>query len=114
MMKRLGVVAAQVIQKFTEDGEVPSSVVFYSMDDKAKISVREPHLAMGFGGRGRRSIMPTDVTTIAGDHDFKIVSLTPSVTLRVDVKPDEGEDGTSDYRGGLPLMSMLRFVYLMV
>ncbi len=43
--------------------------------------------------------MPTDVKTIVGDHDFKIVSLIPNVTLRVDVKPDEGEDGTSYYRG---------------
>jgi hypothetical protein len=99
MMKRLGVVAAQVISKFTEDDSEPAHVVFYSMDDKAKINVGEPHLAVGFGGRGRRSIMPTDVTSIAGDHDFKIVSLTPSVTLRVEVKPDEEEDGTSYYRG---------------
>jgi hypothetical protein len=36
---------------------------------------------------------------VAGDHDFKIVSLTPSVTLRADVKPVEGEDCTSYYRG---------------
>jgi hypothetical protein len=98
MMKRLGVVAAQVIQKYTEDDEDPVPVVLYSMDDKANINVEEPHLAVGFGGRGRRSIMSTDVTSISGDHDFKIVSLTPSVTLRVDVKPDEGEDGTSYYR----------------
>jgi hypothetical protein len=69
------------------------------MDDKTKIHVGEPHLAVGFGGRGRRSILPTDVKAIAGDHDFKIVSLTPSVTLRVDIKPDEGEDRTSYYRG---------------
>ncbi len=99
MMKRLGVVVAQVIEKFTADDEEPAHVVFYSMDDKAKINIGESSLAIGFGGRGRRSIMPTDVKTIAGDHDFKIVSLTPSVTLRVNVKPDEGEDGTSYYRG---------------
>jgi len=43
--------------------------------------------------------MPTDVTTIASEHDFKIVSLTPSVTLRVDISPDEGEDYTSYYKG---------------
>ena len=99
MMKRLGVVASQVIKKFTHENEEEASVVFYSMDDKAKVSVGEPHLAVAFGGRGRRSILPTDVTSIAGDHDFKVVSLTPSVTLRVDVSHDEGEDGTSYYRG---------------
>ena len=69
------------------------------MDDKAKINVGEPHLAVGFGGRGRRSNMPTDVTTITGNHDFKIVSLTPSITLRVDISPDEEEDCTSYYKG---------------
>ena len=99
MMKRLGVVAAQVIAKYTDQEEDAAPVVFYSMDDKAKISVGEPHLAVSFGGRGRCSILPTDVKAIAGDHDFKIVNLTPSVTLRVEVQPDEGEDCTSYYRG---------------
>jgi hypothetical protein len=65
------------------------------MDNKAKISVGEPHLAVSFGGRGRCSILPTDVKVIAYDHDFKIVNLTPSVTLRVDDKRDEGENCTS-------------------
>ncbi len=37
--------------------------------------------------------------SIVGDRDFKIVSLTPSVTLRVEVRLDEGEDHTSYYRG---------------
>jgi hypothetical protein len=104
MMNQLGVVAAHIIQKFTEDDEEPAPVVFYSMDDKAKIHVGEPHLAVGFGGRVRRSILPTNVKAIAGDHDFKIVSLTPSATLRVDVKPDEGEDRTSFYRGVLIIL----------
>ncbi len=70
------------------------------MDDKVKVGVGEPHLAIAFGGRGRRSIFPTYVTSIAGNHDFKIISLTPSVTLRVDASPDKGEDRTSCYRGG--------------
>jgi len=65
------------------------------MEDKAKINIRETHLAVSFGGRGWCNILPTDAKAIACDHDFKVVSLTPSVTLRVDNKPDEGEDGTS-------------------
>ena len=68
MMKQLGVVASQIIQKFTEDDEELAHVVFYSMDDKAKIHVGEPHLAVGFSGRGRRSILPTNVKAIADDH----------------------------------------------
>jgi hypothetical protein len=114
MMKRLGVVAAQVIHKYTEDDEDPASVVFYSMDGKAKINFGEHHLAVGFGGRGRRSIMPTDVMSISGDHDFKIVSLAPSVALRADVKPDEGEDVTSYYRGVLrfrPIDALVRLSF---
>ena len=89
-----------MIQKYTEDGEGPAHVVFYSMDDKAKINVGEPHLALRFGGRGRRSVMPTDVTSISGYRAFKIVSLTTSMTLRVEVKLDVGEDATSYYYRG--------------
>ena len=99
MMRWLGVIAAQVITQYIDEDEDPVHVVSYSMDDKAKISVGEPHLALSFGGRARCNILPTDCKAIAGDHDVKVVSLTPSVTLRVDVKPDEGEDGTSYYRG---------------
>ena len=51
--------------------------------------------------------MPTDVTSIAGDHDFRIASLTLSVALRVDVKPDKEEDGTSFYRGMVRLLLMM-------
>ena len=105
MLKRLRVVAAQVINKYTEDDEIPASVVFYSMDDKAKINIGEPSLAIAFGGRGRRIIMLIGVKTIAGDHENKIVSLTPRVTLRVDVKANEGEDGTFYYKGEVNVSS---------
>ncbi len=98
-MKRLGVVVAQIIAKYTYDEDDVSPVVFFPMDDKAKITVGEPRLAVSFGGRGRCSILPTDAKAIAGDNDLKKVSLTPSVTLRVEVRPDEGEDCTSYYRG---------------
>ncbi len=54
---------------------------------------------MSFGGRGRTSILPSNVITVAGDHDFHVVNFTPSVCLHVDIKPDEGEDMISYYRG---------------
>ena len=98
MMKELDVVAAQIIKKCTNDDNYPAFVVFYSMDDNAKFNVGDPHLAVGFGGRGPQNILPTEVAAIAGDDDFKIASLTPSVTLRVDVKAEEREDTTSYYR----------------
>ncbi len=58
--------------------------------------------------------MPSDCKAIAGDHDFKVVSLTPSVALRVDVKPDEGEDGTSYYRGKTHMKYYKYHAYFMV
>ena len=61
MMKRLGVVAAQVIKKYTPEVEVLTRVVFYSMDDKPKVNVGEPHIAVALGERGRCGILPTDV-----------------------------------------------------
>ena len=112
MMKRLGVVAAKVITKYTDEEEVLAPVVFYSMDDKAKISVGEPHLVVSFGGRSQCSILLADVKAIAGDHDFKVVSLTPSVTLRVEVQPDEGEDGTSYYRGKIAFVPLSCFLHV--
>ncbi len=54
---------------------------------------------MSFGGRGRSSILPSNVESVAGDHDFHVVNFTPSVCLHVDIKPDEGEDMISYYRG---------------
>lgn len=61
----------------------------------------EPALAVAFGGRGRKSILPSDINAVAGDHDFHVVSLTPSVTLEVGVPANEGEDMCSYYRGVL-------------
>jgi hypothetical protein len=61
MTKLLGIVAAQIIKKYTEFDEEEAHVVFYSFDNKAKVNVGEPHLAVSFGGRGCRSILPNDV-----------------------------------------------------
>jgi hypothetical protein len=43
--------------------------------------------------------MPTDVISQAGDHDFHVVSLTPSVTLVARVPDCEVEDVAGFYRG---------------
>jgi hypothetical protein len=97
-MKRLDIAAAEVMKKFTEEDRDIAPIVFYSMDDKAKISVGEPYLAVGFGGRDCRIILLTNVNAVANDYYFKVVSLTPSdVTLRVHMKPDEEDDTTSYY-----------------
>ena len=54
---------------------------------------------MSFGGRGKKSILPSDTTAVAGDHDFHVLSLTPSVTLAVEIKDDDGDAAQSYYRG---------------
>ncbi len=62
------------------------------------VNIGEPHLPVSFGGRGRSSILPSNVETVAGDHDFHVDNFTPSVCLHVDIKPDEGQDMISYYR----------------
>eukprot|EP00951_Prasinocladus_malaysianus_P022981 scaffold194114_cov19-Prasinocladus_malaysianus.AAC.1 len=81
-MKEYGVLLATNIQ---------CGVVFASMDDKAKVSIGEPHLAIALTSRGKASIVPHDDSgttyNAAGDHDFKRVNFTPSVTLIKEVEP---------------------------
>jgi hypothetical protein len=100
-MKRLGVVAAQVITKYTDQEEDPAPVVFYFMDDKAKVGVAEPHLTVSFDGRGCCNILSTDGKAIADNHNFKIVNLNPSVILRVHFKLDECGDCAFYYKSEL-------------
>jgi hypothetical protein len=64
-----------------------------------QVNIGEPHLLVSFGGRGRSSILPSNVESVAGDHDFHVVNFMPSVCLHVDIKPDEGQDMISYYRG---------------
>ncbi len=63
----------------------------------------ESKVLVSFGGRGRKSILPSDVHSKVGDHDFDVASLTPSVTLVVDFDGrnnlDEEVQLASFYRG---------------
>ena len=56
---------------------------------RLQVNIGEPDCPIAFGGRGRTSILPADVEAKAGDHDFHVVSATPSVSLVVDI------DGTA-------------------
>jgi hypothetical protein len=38
--------------------------------------------------------VPVGYQLIAGDHDFHVVNLTPSMTLLTDIKPNENSDGS--------------------
>lgn len=68
-----------------------------SADDKAKVSLGEPGLAISTGVRGKRSIVPQNITLAALDHDVQQKgSITPSVLLDISI-PEYIED--SFYRG---------------
>lgn len=67
------------------------------MDDKAKIPVGEPGGAVSTGVRGRQSLVPTDTTLSALDHDVaSIGSFATSVMLKVEIP---AEVNKSWYRG---------------
>ena len=63
----------------------------------------EPECAILFRGLGRKSILPADVSSKAGYHEFNVVSLTPSVALVVDLNwrdnLDEEEKLVNLYKG---------------
>ena len=60
------------------------------------MSIGEPSLPIQLASRGKASIVPAGYDLVAGDHDFHVVNLTPSVTLLTEIK--ENPDGN----GGLP------------
>ncbi|ESP00199.1 hypothetical protein LOTGIDRAFT_173358 [Lottia gigantea] len=75
--------------------------ILMSADDKAKIPVGEPGLAISSGVRGKQSIAPTEVTLAALDHDvLQKGSIVPSVILDISI-PDVTEE--SFYRGQVSL-----------
>ena len=53
--------------------------------------------------RGKSSIVSSGYQLVAGDHDFHVVNLTPSVTLLTEVKanPDGNGNLPSLYKGDL-------------
>ena len=65
-------------------------------DDKHKISIGEPGYPLSALPRGRRVLVAQNQSYQVGDHDFSLISLTPTVILLHDI-PDEVEG--SWYRG---------------
>lgn len=57
--------------------------------------------------------MPVGYQLIAGDHDFHVVNLTPSVTLLTDIKPNEnGDGGLPSFYKGATCCSFIFYVYI--
>ena len=57
--------------------------------------------------------MPVGYQLIAGDHDFHVVNLTPSVTLLTDIKPNEnGDGGLPSFYKDATCCSFIFYVYI--
>lgn len=67
-----------------------------------QVKAGEPNCPIAFGGRGKKSIMPSDIDIQTLDHDFSLVSLVPSVTLLGLVAP--GLDGPASFYKGKVLL----------
>ena len=74
----------------------PSCLLCFA-DDKAKVPIGEPGVAIASGVRGRKTLAPSSTTIASMDHDVHHVgSLTPSVYLECAIPATVGE---SFYRG---------------
>ncbi len=63
------------------------------MGIRLQVNVGEPSLPIQLAARGKASIGPSGFELVAGDHDFHVVNLTPSVTLLNEVKGNPNGSG---------------------
>ena len=64
-----------------------------------QVNIGEPSLAIQLAPRGKSSIVPAAYELVAGDHDFHVVNLTPSVTLLTEIKANSDGGLPSLYKG---------------
>ena len=76
--------------------ELGSDAALFFCDDKAKVPVGEPGVAVSTGVRGKKTIAPVRTVLGAADHDLTKSSLTPSVVLKCLIP---GSIEESFYRG---------------
>ncbi len=57
------------------------------------MNIGKPSLPIQNAGWGKASIVPVDCNLVAGDYDFHVVNITPSVTLLTEVKPNPDGNG---------------------
>ena len=82
------------IFKYTREYAVQfrEEATFLCVDDKSKVDFGEPGQAVQTGVRGKKSIVPANLTLSALDHDVQSKgSITPSVCLSVTVPDDISE-----------------------
>ena len=84
-----------------EDFNSDIFVISASCDDKCKVNIGEPSLPIQLVQRGKANSVPCGLELVAGDHDFHVCNLTPSVTLLTDIKAHPDGDGElpSLYKG---------------
>ena len=80
---------------------------------RIQVNIGEPDLAIQLASRGKSSIVPAGFQLVAGDHDFHVVNLTPSVTLLTEIKPHPDGNGglPSFYKGELLIFSTIHTFY---
>ena len=62
--------------------------MFVCLDDKHKVKVGEPGFPLVAAERGRQALIHASTNLQAGNHDFSVFSITPSVTFMVSI-PEE-------------------------
>lgn len=70
--------------------QMSANVQLVCCDDKAKVPIGEPGVAVSTGVRGKQTIAPVSTTLGALDHNMTKASLTPSVILKVAI-PDSAD-----------------------
>ena len=86
---------------------------------RIQVNIGEPDLAIPLASRGKSSTIP-GFQLVAGDYDFHVVILTPSLTLLTELKPHpDGNGGLPNfYKGELLILSsyilLLRFGLIFV
>ncbi len=75
------------------------------------INIGEPSLPIQLASREKASIVPSCCELVAGDHDFHVVNLTPSVSLLIEVIENLDDGLPSLYKGEYILLCVvyLRF-----
>ena len=88
--------AAQFKYQRAKAVEMRENAALFFCDDKAKVPIGEPGIAVSTGVRGKKTIAPVSSVLSATDHDMTKSSLTPSVVLKCAI-PETLEE--SFYRG---------------
>jgi hypothetical protein len=104
------------LHNLLEDFNSDLCVISASCDDMCEVNVGEPSLPIQLAQRGKASIVPWGFDLVAGDHDFHVCNLTPSVTLLTNIKAHPDGDGRlpSLYKGNIILINAINNINMTI